>query len=502
MKKRIDKFQLIGIIVILSTILSKLLGLLREVKVAGALGASVESDAYNVAYLLIITIFGLFSAAYSNSLMPIAAKLYGENRKQLQKTVNSIVTISVIIMLGVIVAVYICPTFFVKLLASGMDEETTLLAASLVKISAWALVALVILSALVIVLRIHDIDIYPTITDIVFPIPILIALFLDNESPTVLISCVVLGYILRGILLWIGALKMNFHLRPSFHWKDKNVVSFFVMMPPMLLSSGLLQINTLVDTQVASSFGVGSVTALSQAAKVNSLAYTVFSTSLMQIIYAKMTKAYASGNMTHFECIIKKQVKVILLFIVPCAIILSLFAKEIIQILFLRGNYTVEAAEIAGTILSGYAMGLLFLVLRDICIYIFYSVHDSKTPAFISSIAVGVNIILNLVLSRFIGIKGIAYATSLSAIFSLLLLLFLMKKRVMPIKLISVKEGISIFVVGVLDLLLLLQVKSFFRGYNVWFSFVSFAIAFLFFWGTYAVFNSIIKKIRKILYLS
>lgn len=498
MKKRIDNVHLISIIVILSTVLSKLLGLLREIKVAGALGASVESDAYNVAYLLIVTIFGLFSAAYSNSLMPIAAKLYEENRKQLQKTVNNIVTISVIIMLGIIAAVYICPTFFVKLLASGMDEETTLLAASLVKISVWALVALVILSALVIVLRIHDIDIYPTITDIVFSMPILIALFLGNESPATLISCVVLGYILRGVLLWIGTLKIKFHIHPCFQWKDKSVVSFFVMMPPMLLSSGLLQINTLVDNQVASIFGVGSVTALSQASKVNSLAYTVFSTSLMQTIYAKMTKAYAAGNMAHFEDIVKKQVKVILLFIIPCAIILPLFAKEIIQILFLRGNYTVEATEIAGTILSGYAMGLLFFVLRDICIYIFYSAHDSKTPTFITSIAVGINIILNLVLSRFIGIKGISYATSLSAIFSLVLLLFFMKKRVMPIKLISVKEGISIFLAGVLDLLLLMQVKSFFRGYNVWFSFVSFAFAFLFFWGAYAVFNVLIQKFSKI----
>lgn len=67
-------------------------------------------------------------------------------------------------------------------------------------------------------------------------------------------------------------------------------------MPPMLLSSGLLQINTLVDNQVASGFGTGSVTALSLASKVNGLAYTVFSTSLMQIIYSTMTKAYMRGD--------------------------------------------------------------------------------------------------------------------------------------------------------------------------------------------------------------
>ena len=78
------------------------------------------------------------------------------------------------------------------------------------------------------------------------------------------------------------------------------------MMPPMLVSSGLLQINTLVDNQVASRFGVGSVTALQQASKVNTLAYTVFSTALMQIIYAKLTKAYAKGDKDAFSKMVKQ----------------------------------------------------------------------------------------------------------------------------------------------------------------------------------------------------
>ena len=73
-RKTSNQIKIASIIAIVCTMLGKVLGLLREMKIAEALGASISSDAYNVAYLLVITIFGLFSSAYSNSLMPIAAE--------------------------------------------------------------------------------------------------------------------------------------------------------------------------------------------------------------------------------------------------------------------------------------------------------------------------------------------------------------------------------------------------------------------------------------------
>lgn len=115
-----NKIKIASLIAIACTMLGKILGLLREMKIAEALGASASSDAYNVAYLLVITLFGLFSSAYSNSLMPIAAEQYTQDKKRMNKTVNKIVTISVILMLIVIGLVYLFPRFFVKLMAAGM----------------------------------------------------------------------------------------------------------------------------------------------------------------------------------------------------------------------------------------------------------------------------------------------------------------------------------------------------------------------------------------------
>lgn len=498
MKKEVSKnLQFASVVAIACTLLTKMMGLLREIKVAEVLGASVASDAYNVSYLLVISIFGLFSSAFSNSLMPTAADLYNTDKKKMERTTNKIITICCLIVIGVIICVYTFPSFFVRLLASGMNEETISLSSELIKISVWSLVFLVIISALSIILRIYDFNTYPSITDIIFPIPILIALFSGVSTPQGLITYVVLGYLFRMLLLWFGSLKIGFHVYPVLDWKGTDVKPFFSMMPPMLLSSGMLQINTLLDNQVASNFGVGSVTALSLASKVNSLAYTVFSTSLMQIVFASMSKAYASGNKLYFNDIVKKQTMLILKFIIPCFLVLTIFSKEIIQMLFVRGNYTLSDAIVAGEILRGYSIGLLFFVLRDICVYMYYSARDSKFPSFVTSIGVFENIILNLVLSHFFGIKGVAYATSISGVLSLILLLMFMEKRIMKISLISTKNGIIMTLAGSLDIILLLFLKDFLRNYDVWFNVIAFAIGFVFFWVLIPIIESFSYRMYK-----
>lgn len=479
--------------------LGKILGLLREMKIAEALGASASSDAYNVAYLLVITLFGLFSSAYSNSLMPIAAEQYTQDKKRMNKTVNKIVTISVILMLIVIGLVYLFPRFFVKLMAAGMDDDTIILAGELIKISAWSLIFLVLISAYEIVMRLYDRNIYPTIMDLLFPVPVLIALFCGVTSPYILIVCVVLGYAIKSVAL-VGGLKIvGFVPKLDFYWNNPKIKSFFLLMPPMLLSSGLLQINTLVDNQVASGFGTGSVTALSLASKVNGLAYTVFSTSLMQIIYSTMTKAYMRGDKKEFKDIVEKQTKMILMFIVPCFIILFNFSTEIISILFVRGNYTQDNAVIAGEILKGYALGLPVYVLRDICMYVYYAAKNSKFPSFVTGTSVFINVGLNLLLSYIMGIKGVAYATSLAAIFSLAILALFMKQKVAEVRLMSMRNFGIILISALITWKVASALKKVFATYNVWLNMIAFVCIFAVFWTSALVVELAIKMWKRYL---
>jgi len=431
--------------------------------------------------------------------MPIAAEQYTQDKKRMNKTVNKIVTISVILMLIVIGLVYLFPRFFVKLMAAGMDDDTIILAGELIKISAWSLIFLVLISAYEIVMRLYDRNIYPTIMDLLFPVPVLIALFCGVTSPYILIACVVLGYAIKSVAL-VGGLKIvGFVPKLDFYWNNPKIKGFFLLMPPMLLSSGLLQINTLVDNQVASGFRTGSVTALSLASKVNGLAYTVFSTSLMQIIYSTMTKAYMRGDKKEFKDIVEKQTKMILMFIVPCFIILFNFSTEIISILFVRGNYTQDNAVIAGEILKGYALGLPVYVLRDICMYVYYAAKNSKFPSFVTGTSVFINVGLNLLLSYIMGIKGVAYATSLAAIFSLAILALFMKQKVAEVRLMSMRNFGIILISALITWKVASALKKVFATYNVWLNMIAFVCIFAVFWTIALVVELAIKMWKRYL---
>lgn len=452
--------QVLSFLTIILTVVTKFLSLVRDMKVTEVFGVSIESDAYNIAYILAITLFGMFSAALSNSIMPIAAFLYQEDKERMKIVLNTVTTCIIILMFAIICFVYIQPNLFVKLIASGMTGESLALSAQLVKISIWSLVFLVFISIFSIILRIYDRNLFPTITEIIFPIPIIVALIMGYTSIYLLTACIVLGYFLRYILLYNGLNSINYKYTPTLNLKDKYVKKIFKMMLPLLLSSGLLQIQVIIDNQMASNFGVGSLTSLSLASKVQSLAYTVFSTSLMQIIYASMSKSYASGNIKEFKLTVKKQTNMILTFIIPCALCLAVYGNEVIEILFVRGNFTTDDAVATGRILKGYSWGLIFFVLRDICIYIYYSSLNSKFPTIISGYTIILNILLNIILSNFFGIAGIAYATSIAVFLSFCFLMFFMKKKVMKISLLTKTDLLIFSIVTILIALFLIFTKE------------------------------------------
>lgn len=494
-KLRVNNMKALSVIAIVATIVTKILGLIREMMISGALGATPESDAYNISYMLVVTVFGLFSSAYGNSLVPTLAKLYSNEKNKLNSILSSILAISISVIILIIITMCMKPKFFVMALASGANEETVEIAARLVKVSSWSLIALIVISSCEIILRIFDSNIAPSLATIAFPVPILALLFLQCRDVDELLLALVAGYYLQALILSFFTLKKTtFRFTIKFDFKSDYIFDFFSMMPPLLFSSGLLQINTLVDNQVASGFGVGSVTALQQASKVNALAYTVFATTLMQIIYAKLTKSYASGDRTEFKSLISQQITLILCFIIPCAIIIPMYSNEIIEMLFLRGNYTIETARVAGSILRGYGCGLIVFVLRDILVYIYYSAQNSAFPSKVNCVAVLINVVLNITLSNFMGIKGIAYATSLSACVSFIVLLCNLKNKIMPIELIRKTDIFYIVLAAFVCFFYLKISKSFLNGLNVWLNLVPFAASFLIFWGGFYFLKRLFKS--------
>jgi putative peptidoglycan lipid II flippase len=135
-------------------------------------------------------------------------------------------------------------------------------------------------------------------------------------------------------------------------------------------------------------------------------------------------------NLEGLKQTLKDAISIVSLLIIPATIGAMAFSNEIVNLLFGRGAFTVEAIKMTGDALFYYSVGMIAYGLRDILSRAFYSLKDTKTPVITATIAVILNIVLNLILSRYIGIGGLALATSISSIVATVSLFFILRRRI------------------------------------------------------------------------
>ena len=120
------------------------------------------------------------------------------------------------------------------------------------------------------------------------------------------------------------------------------------------------------------------------------------------------------------------------LLVIPATFGSMIFAEQIVRLLFNRGMFDTQAISMTTSALFFYSLGMIGFGLRDVLSRAFYSMQDTKTPAINAAIAVVLNIILNIIFSKFLGIGGLALATSISAIFGTVLLFISFRKKIGP----------------------------------------------------------------------
>ncbi|MDU7726407.1 MAG: murein biosynthesis integral membrane protein MurJ [Clostridium perfringens] len=457
---KINTLKINTIIVILIMLLSKFLAFFKDILISKNFGMGIKTDAYNIVYLVIISLFGLFGSALTNSIMPILTDKYVKNREEFDEVKNIIITLMTLITVCIIIFIIYNPNIFIKILAKDVNENTFTLSSYLLKFGSLSLLFLALNSIIGAILRIYNYIIIPTISNIIFPLPGILVLIFSGNNIELLTLSLTLGYILQFIFQFLFLIFKGVKFKFNLRFNNQNIINILKLMPPMILSSGVLQISSIFDNRVASNFGEGSITALSLAIKINGLFFTVFATASMQAIYPVLTKLYAEAKHKEFKYTISKQAEFITILIMPVMIIMALMSEDIVKILFFRGDFTISDVIKTANILSCFSLGLVFYVLRDICNYAFFSLGDSRTPSKISILVVCINILNNYLFSYFMGINGIALATAFSGILSFFILYFVLNKRLDGIRILSKNLIVSIICSSIVMITSLILLKS------------------------------------------
>lgn len=421
-------------VLMIITLISKLMGLFREIGIAASFGSGLETDAFYVAFLIPTLIFTSIGLALQNLFMIefTRVKDQSDDLRTQSQLISKMVNILLIVALVLFTLSFFLTDLVVKIVAPGFTDPAKIdLTVTLTRILLPTVVVIPIYHIKASVMKVYHRFGTVGMIDLIFNISQLVYLFFfaDRFGIQGLAYAILIAFVLQWVIVELLMAKMGF--RHSFHLglKDDSIKRIFQLFFPTLISFIVIQLNAIIEKIIASTLPEGSISALNYAMMVRNLVFNILVLSVITVIYPRLLHYKTTGDDKAYNTVAVKTVKFLMMGIIPLITLMMLFPGEIVQVIFERGEFTPQATAITGQVLFYYTIGILFFSLKEFFIRIAYANKDTKLPLFITVIATILNIAFSLILKEFMGTSGIALGLSLSELVSLLLLVILIGQR-------------------------------------------------------------------------
>lgn len=422
------------LIIMILTIFSKISGLFRDIFLSYYYGASYISDAYIVSITIPNVIFGFVIVGLLAGFIPMYSQVEKEEGIQSADIfTNNILNILLIFCTLFIFIVSPFTDQVVGLFASGFDERTLLLTSSFTKVSIYAIYFSGMIALFTGYLQIKGNFALPSLIGLPFNVFIVVSIYLSTKLNLHVLSYgFVIATAAQLVFLIPSLTKNNFRFKAILNFKNKHVLLMGLNSIPIILGASVNQINVLVDRTIASRILIGGVSALNYSSTLTGFIHAIFVWSITTAIFPMLSKLSVEKNFQDFKKIIKKSLVGVSILTFPITIGTLLFSQQLITLLYGRGAFDMNAVKITSEALFFYSFGIVGFGFRDILTKVFYSLHETKIPMFNAALGLMLNIVLNIILSRYLGIGGLALATSISATFTTILLFISVRKKIGP----------------------------------------------------------------------
>ena len=415
------------------TIISRLLGYVRDILIAVFLGAGPLADVFFVAFRIPNTFRRLFSeGAFNAAFVPSYSSLL--NKKKLSENfANNIFNLLVIGLFFLVIIIEILMPLFVSLIAPGFEEDSQKieLAITLTRITFPFLLFISLASFFSAILNSHNkfaiASAAPIILNIFLIGVLLFGKILNDQLVYYLSYAVTISGILQFIFLYFFT-KKYFSPMWKFNIKiDPKIKTFFKKLLPSIFSSGVTQINILVGTIIAS-FQAGAVSYLYYADRVYQINLAIAGIAIGTVILPQLSKYIQNNKKDKINLIQNKALELSLFLSIPASIALIIASEEIISSLFGYGSFDEESVKNSAKALFYFAVGLPAFSLIKVFSTFFFARHNTKIPFYISLISVLLNIFISIAFFKEIGFVIIPIATTISSWFNAIFLFILLKK--------------------------------------------------------------------------
>lgn len=423
------------------TMLSRVTGLVRELLIARAFGASAYTDAFFVAFRIPNLLRRLFAeGAFSQAFVPILAEYKNQKgdvaTKELIDHVASVLVWALVLtcLLGIVAAPVI-----VYFIATGLKSDPDAFNASVMMtrimfpyIGFMSFVALA--GGILNTWREFKIPAFtPVLLNLSFiAASLFVAPYMEQPIYALALAVFVGGILQIGIqvpaLYRIGMLP-RVRFNPLFALSDPGVRRVMKQMVPATFAVSIAQISLIINTNIASRLENGSVSWLSYADRLMEFPTALLGVALGTILLPSLAKAHADANKAEYSALLDWGLRLTFLLALPSAVGLATLSEPLTATLFHYGKFDAQSVSMTGRALIAYGVGLIGLILVKILAPGFYAKQDIKTPV---KIAIGVLIatqLMNLLFVPWIAHAGLALSIGLGACINAAFLYWGLRRR-------------------------------------------------------------------------
>ncbi|HIF6196693.1 TPA: murein biosynthesis integral membrane protein MurJ [Vibrio parahaemolyticus] len=434
MSKRLLKS---GMIVSAMTLISRVLGLVRDVVVANLMGAGASADVFFFANKIPNFLRRLFAeGAFSQAFVPVLTENHAQGdmdktRELIARAAGTLgVIVSIVTVLGVLGSGVVTALFgfgwFLDWMHGGPAAEKFELASLMLKITfpyLWFITFVALSGAILNTLGKFAVS---SFTPVFLNVMIILAAWFISPQMSQPEIGLAIGVFLGGLVQFLFQIpfliKAGVMVKPKWGWRDPGVVKIRTLMIPALFGVSVSQINLLFDTFIASFLQTGSISWLYYSDRLLEFPLGLFGIAIATVILPALSRKHVDSQSEGFAHTMDWGVRMVTLLGIPAMLGLMALAKPMLMVLFMRGEFSPQDVHQASLSLLAYTSGLLNFMLIKVLAPGYYSRQDTKTPVKYGIIAMVTNMVFNAIFAYFYGYVGLAIATALSAFVNMALL--------------------------------------------------------------------------------
>jgi putative peptidoglycan lipid II flippase len=422
-----------AIIVAMSFVLSRVLGLAREVILARQFGTGMEMDAYGTAFripdlLFLVVMAGAFGAAF----IPVfGGFISGGQQAKAWRLASAVLTWAGILVFTLSILCFILARPLMHVVAPGFDQPTEDMAVQLMRILLLSPVFLGFGIAAKGILESQNQFILPAIAPLIYNLAIVVGalFFVDRYGIYAVGWAVIIGALGHFLVQLPGLIRSGMVFKPTLDRSIEGLAEVARLLGPRIIGLAVFQVNFIAVTAFASTTDQASVSSINYAWQLLMLPHGVIALSISTVIFPTLAALYSRGDKEGFRRTLDRTLRPLVFLSIPASIGLFMLREPIVQVVLQRGSFDDESTDLVTAPLAWFAIGLVGYAFTEILTRVFYATRDTMTPVITGVLTVVLNLILCALFLEGLGYTGLALALSVTTGAEAVILLLFLRQR-------------------------------------------------------------------------